>query len=306
MVLQTCNDILFFHNIEKTELDTVLNRLEDYMLLYKNIGSPLVSKETENKEIINTNPNTNPINNIICIKQSEILVEKQSKKSEKPDMNTRIKKLKQEKENIINPFILPKQNDTLFWCLFIAKYGYSEYIQVDRNYGVKELEIKSKVVDYIKANSLKFKETNYKITKILIQEIMSELMTIQKDTSMFCLLAILIYFDMNIIMVEHTSRFLLEFQSNKTEITPTFLIERLENGRYHIKGEQMTVDEIRILKEERICLENFMKPIKPISCYKIYEIEDVLHKIGVLKEGAVEPKMKKNELYELMKENIKW
>jgi hypothetical protein len=135
---------------------------------------------------------------------------------------------------------------------------------------------------------------------------MSELMTIQNETSMFCLLAILVFFDMNVIMIEHTSRFFIEFLSNKTETTPVFLIQRDEKRRYHIKCDPITVDEIKILKEERLCLENFMKPIKPISSYKVNEIEEILQKIGVFKEGEKDLKMKKQDLYELLKKNVVW
>jgi hypothetical protein len=303
------SNILFFHNIEKTELDPLIERMDEYMLLYKNIGTPFVSdSEKETIEQPTILPLSTQINNIICLKQPEISIKNIEKHQENPQPNidTRIKKIQEENRNTINPFLLPKQKDTLFWCLFIAKYGYNEYIQVQRNYGMKELEIKTQVINFIKENPTKLKETNYKITKILMQEIMSELMTSQTDTTMFCFLSILIFFDMNIIMVEDTGHFLLEFFSNTTETVPTFLIQKDKHGKYHIKEEAITADEIHILKEERLCLENFMKPIKPISSYKICEIEVILYKIGVLKEGAVTSKMKKQELYDLMKENVHW
>ena len=305
MVLQTCNDILHFQGIEKNNIDVVLKRLDDYMLVYKNIGSPFVLEQKEKDIHIIDEKKINPINNIECIKESELVLPI----IENPpviNIDKRIQILKQENQNTINPFILPKQKDTLFWSLFIAKYGYAEYIQVDRNYGMKELEIKSQVANFLKANPTRMKDTNYKVTKILIQEIMSELMTIQKETSMFCLLAIIVFFDMNIIMIEHTSRFLVEFQSNNTETTPTFLIQRDDKGRYHIKCDPITIDEIKVLKEERLCLENFMKPIKPISSYKVNEIEEILQKIGVFKEGEKDLKMKKQDLYELLKKNVVW
>jgi len=36
-------------------------------------------------------------------------------------------------------YIEPRQHDTLFWCLYIIHHGYDDYMQIDRNYGVKEI-----------------------------------------------------------------------------------------------------------------------------------------------------------------------
>ena len=91
--------------------------------------------------------------------------------------------------------ISPKKSDTLFWCLFVIHFGYDEYIEVDRNYGVKELEIKKLVGQYISANPYKIKNSNIKFTKASVQEVLSELLTSQKDTSINCLIALLVYYN---------------------------------------------------------------------------------------------------------------
>jgi hypothetical protein len=96
--MQTINEILFFQNVEKTNIDLVLNRLEEYMLLYKNIGSPFINEEIEieiktekEKENISikieekivsiSEPTPTPItvqvNNIQCLKEA-IIETKQS------------------------------------------------------------------------------------------------------------------------------------------------------------------------------------------------------------------------------------
>ena len=58
------------------------------------------------------------------------------------------KKVVQEEKPVIKKkvveYIVPKQQDSLFWCFFICAFGYDEYVMVNRNYGVKELEIKQK------------------------------------------------------------------------------------------------------------------------------------------------------------------
>ena len=93
-----------------------------------------------------------------------------------------------EQETFVEPrvqrsLITPRQPDTLFWCLYIIRHGYNDYLQIDRNYGVKELEEKQHILEFVKENKVNMKNTNYKITNVAIQEIMSELMTQQKQTS---------------------------------------------------------------------------------------------------------------------------
>jgi len=198
---------------------------------------------------------------------------------------------------ISEELISPKQNDTLFWCLFIIHYGYDEYIEVDRNYGVKELEIKKKIGYFITSNPHKMKSTNYKITKIAVQEILSELLTSQKDTSMNSLLAILVYYNINLIMVNSTKLLMLEFISNKDveNQLPTYVIYKDTYGKYSLKTEPLTKDQVDDLKNKTICLDSYLKPLKAISNYKVEELETLAKKMGLFESGK---KYKKTDLYQ--------
>lgn len=202
-------------------------------------------------------------------------------------------------ENIISP----TQKDTLFWCIFILHFSYNEYLQVNRNYGIKELEIKQTVIEYLNQNPGVLKQTNYKITKASIQEISSEFLTSQKDTSMLCFIAMISYFKMNIIMVDSTNRFMLEFISNKDENLPTYVLYKDSYGKYKVNIEPILTDTINNMKNTLISLENYMKPLKPASNYKIDELVGLAMKLGIYNENA---KIKKNELYQQIYEICKW
>lgn len=202
-------------------------------------------------------------------------------------------------ENIIAPI----QKDTLFWCIFILHFGYNEYLQVNRNYGIKELEIKQKVIEYLNQHPGVLKQTNYKITKASVQEILSEFLTSQKDTSILCFIAMISYFKMNIIMVDSTNRFMLEFLSNKDENLPTYVLYKDGYGKYKVNIEPITNDNIINMKNTLICLENYMRPLKSASNYKIDELVELAMKLGIYNENA---KIKKNELYEQICEICKW
>lgn len=202
-------------------------------------------------------------------------------------------------ENIISPI----QKDTLFWCIFILHFGYNEYLQVNRNYGIKELEIKQKIIEYLNKNPGILKQTNYKITKASVQEILSDFLTSQKETSMLCFIAMISYFKMNIIMVDSTNRFMLEFISNKDEDLPTYVLYKDGYGKYKVNIEQLNHDNINNMKNTLICLENYMKPLKTVSNYKIDDLIDLARKLGICNENM---KYKKNDLYEHICEICKW
>jgi hypothetical protein len=281
-----CNKILFFSNKEIV-LDELLENLEKYMMTMKNsqkhivmppLKTPLPVKDEKTIESIQPIqkidvPPVDPPREIISAKEAS------------------------------NPFIMPFHRDTLFWCLYIAHYGYNDYIVVERNYGLKELEVKSLVAEFLKANPAVLKSTNYKITKTATQEILSDLLTTQKETDMNCLLAIISYFHINIIMIDNTERILLEFTSEKDEQVPTFLIKKDASKKYHIKMTPLSTDEIQEIKSNKICLENYMKPMKPASAYKVADLETIAKNVNI---DISQKKYKKNELYELIYNTIQW
>lgn len=70
---------------------------------------------------------------------------------------------------------IPEQDDTLFWCLFIHKFGKEEYNLIGSKYKNYEIKEKMKIVEYLNENKNVLKRM--KITKTATQEIMGKLMT---------------------------------------------------------------------------------------------------------------------------------
>jgi hypothetical protein len=194
---------------------------------------------------------------------------------------------------IQNDYISPKLPDSLFWCIYIAANGYDEYLEIHRNYGVKELEIKKNVADMVKETPSVFKLTNYKMTKVSIQEILSELLTSQKETSMISLIAIIIFYKVNIVLLNPTTKCVLELISNKDSELPYYVLIK----------EELSKEDIEVRKEEWFCLESYLKPLKPISSYKAEELITISKKLAI---HDSEEKLKKPELYEKISEYAKW
>ena len=104
-------------------------------------------------------------------------------------------------------------------------------------------------------------------------------------------------------MVDSTNRFILEFISNKDENLPTYVLYKDSYGKYKVNIEPILTDTINNMKNTLISLENYMKPLKPASNYKIDELVGLAMKLGIYNENA---KIKKNELYQQIYEICKW
>jgi len=262
---------LFFNNA-----DVTLEEMQQFMLTKNNCQAvlekiiPIVESAIETKSI-------NILNNIPIIK-------------------TPIPEKKEESTSF-----LPRQQDTLFWCIFIIVNGFNEYNEIQRNYGVVELEIKKKIADYLKDNSSNMKQTNYKITKIKIQEIMSELLTSQKMTSYECLLAMCVFYKINIAIIFSNDKIMTEFISSNDEETPFYILNKDSYGKYKVDTVKKSWKEIQEMKQTRVCLDNYLKPMKSISNYTIPNLEELATKLGVF---DVTNKYKKQELYELINNTI--
>lgn len=283
---------LFFIRRPFKGLTSILMNLQQYMFILNN--TPLIINQQETTPTVSglINAHTTTV---------DIVTTDNDKSVESTVMDERMVDALEVKP-IVEEYITPKLNDSLFWCLYIAINGYDEYLQIQRNYGVKELEIKKSVAELVKTKANLFKLTNYKVTKASIQEILSELLTSQKDTSMLCLIAMIIYYNINVILVNATNKLMVEFISNKDNDLPTYVL-RKQDKQYSINIEPITPARLTIMKETMICLENYTKPLKPISNYKADDLMDLAKKMGLYNDAE---KLKKPDLYEKISEHMKW
>jgi hypothetical protein len=278
---------IFFIKKEHLNLNNVLNVLRDFMF----------TKITQTAILLRSN---------LMIK--DVLIKKDL--IENIDFSEPVKNTLTEthvpeppKDKPIELLVSPSQRDTLFWCLFIIHFGFGEYTEVNRNYGVKELEVKKHIGEFIAANPSKMKNTNVKITKAGVQEILSEFLTSQKDTSINCMMALLVYYNFNLIMVNSTELLMLEFKADKDAELPTYVVYKDAYGKYSTKIEPLTNEEIEEMKNKMICLESYMKPLKSIVNYKVEDLEILAKKMGIYEENK---KYKKTDLYQEISEACAW
>lgn len=195
------------------------------------------------------------------------------------------------------PYITPKQRDTLFWSLFIGQYGYIDYDRITFNEGVKKLEVHQKIVDTLRQNPTRWKQVNQKITKVAIEEVYSDLLTNIKKSSLDNILAYACYFQKNIFIVHMQQKSYWDIQYE--EANETIVLHLDGDNCFHIQPE-CSVEEIQQLKNNRISLESYSKPLRPLSFYKVNQLQEMASSLHM------DYAMKKQDLYESILHQIKW
>lgn len=195
---------------------------------------------------------------------------------------------------VIETMIYPEKTDNLFWSIYISMYGYETYHLIERRYQNAELEEKQKIVDFIKKNPSEMKNSSCKITKINMQEIMSDILT-NKKIELSVLPALAMFYNKRIIIVQgEQPGFYLEFYPIALENNTNQVILLIKNKKkdYGVDLE-ITPEKIMTIETNMMKFQHHEKPLKAISNYKVDELEKIAEKLNI----DISKKYKKQELY---------
>jgi hypothetical protein len=167
--------------------------------------------------------------------------------------------------------------DSLFWCLYISKYGHSEYESIGHGYSNIEIAEKQKIIEYVRKNSGITK------TKVMAQEIMSDLMT-NKRTTLSVLPAFAAFYNKRIVITKQ-NKFYIDMRTNN-EFDTLYLVKN-ERGNY---GIDYTIPNLT----KQIQLNSYDKPLNAISTYKIGDLNELALRVGI----DTIKKRNKSELYQ--------
>jgi hypothetical protein len=104
----------------------------------------------------------------------------------------------------------PKQNNSLFWCIYIQVHGLDEYKSIKTGFSNIEFNERSKIMNFIRENPHIISKSNFKITQIMLKELMSGLLSDVK-TSVLSLYLYALYYKKNIYLVNYEKNTYLEF-----------------------------------------------------------------------------------------------
>ena len=215
--------------------------------------------------------------------------------------------------------IYPKHDDTLFWCAYIAKYEYGDYLAIGTKYKNKEIEKKQELINMIRKTPTMLKGGTRKITNVAIQEILAELM-IDKKTSMQSFYAICVLYKLQVFMVDVcTNTYMnigVEDSNDKFIVYRSESLNSVSSKSDHNMGRRQpskdgmysidlytTQSKIDKITADMLEIESGPKPIKGISSYKVDELEAMANKLGICFSDT---KMKKSELYALILNKCEW
>jgi hypothetical protein len=190
--------------------------------------------------------------------------------------------------------LTPTQADSLFWCIYIAIHKYEEYLMIHNKHNMLELEWKQKLSKQITECPSKLKQSNHKVTKANIQEILSDFMTAPYNTNMLCVIAITVYYNIHIIIMNSTNNMRMEFLTDTLPVD-TYIIYKNERNNYSICPEPASADELARIRNSSFLIENNEKPLKSIGSYKVDELIQYAKLFGVYNDHE---KYKKNELHD--------
>jgi len=305
-----------FYNDNKFDIPESIERLEKYCLSNEKIMSlkkkdeilenifPQKSPENKSPEKKEGKNSPENLENILSPKvfENKNPEKKEGKNSPENLENNFPQKNPENKKEEKGKWFYPKQNDTVFWCIFSFVHGFDEYNEIGHSYGNIMLEEKMKIVEFIKKTPKILKESNVKITNMGIQEVISEFM-VDNTTSFHGIAALAIYYKIQIYLIHPEKNIYLKFlDSSECDCDKQCFIYYDTYARGQIKY------KIPISKMESpnldsmVCLESHLKPFRPATHYKIDDLVNISQKIGFV----YETRMKKNDLYNKLTELCAW
>lgn len=204
------------------------------------------------------------------------------------------KKQQQPNKNIVedNKLYIPNNNDSLFWCYFIIKYGFFNYDLINKSEFIEEKKEKIKIIEKIRSNKDIIKSRKWKLNALeenLVEDKPLLLSTflcccfldninivIKKDN---CIYSQIIDNSKNISLIEYdsnTKKFGLYLKENKKDIIEKYL-------------------------KDLFIITNINKKIQAQSNYKVKEIKEICNKLQISLVNTIGKPYKKSELYEMVK-----
>jgi hypothetical protein len=270
-----------FYSCNKFDNATQVENLNKYMLTSQSylVLKNLVKSEEPAVEIIKDNPEKPPpIRESIPMSKS--IIKDPSASSD-------------------NSLFYPQKENSLFWCIYSACYGVDEFHMIGSRYQNRELDEKQKIIQFIKQNPKKLKESNHKVTNIMIQELLSALM-IQKMASLQDCIAYSIFYNKRIYVVKNAMYFIYRSTETETYSCENTIVIYCKNDKEYGLDLEVNEEKIDHIVNAKIRIFNAEKPLKSLSEYKIPDLEKMALILGIPTYG------KKKELYDSIVEKCNW
>jgi hypothetical protein len=234
------------------------------------------------------------VDEIIASLTNELRIEPDTHGSDSDDDTPRAALQQPETKTIHQlPSVKPCQ-DPLFWSIYRAIHGPSEYARVAKN-GNVEMDEKRKTMEAFHriGSKVASQQMNLKFTKAGSVRMSDELLTKPK-TPITCIPMYCLYYECSIYIVNSQRKTILSFVNDSaSQRILLYTNPDTKNPMYYIDTEEQ-LHTLEYLCMHYVCLESAEKPFKAASHYKMTDLELMASMVGM----EILPKTKKNELYE--------
>lgn len=192
-----------------------------------------------------------------------------------------------EVKKIANPFFIPRQKDTLFWCFYILVNGIDKYENLNVINIVVEKTLK---IEYVER--LRLKKDLLKMHKCGALLHLENSLVNEQKIDMKTFIALCILENINVLYVKRNCYFELEMNSQSTVQIIHFFPEKHKFG--------LEVNSFKVIEYRNALYQitNVEKPIKAISSYKSEELVEIGEKLGLETKKADGKTMLKKDIYE--------
>ena len=271
--------------------------LQDYMFTSKNINR-------YTKHIIHfNNENITPKSSLKHIEETnkKETFDKVEETNNKPKVKKTIdiKEIKHHnqtnKVKVKETMYRPRQKDSLFWCFYILKYGFSNYeMEINNQYFVVEKNQKFKYIELLRKNKDLLKLHKIKPLTQLEDDLANKDKISPKTFFALCVLE-----NINVLLVD--KRKVYELLINDSPIN---IVHRNNETYYHSIELDVTEEMCNKYRETYYKLTNFDTTLKGIGSYKLQELTELCQKLNINiedhKHKTLKQKMTKKDIYELL------
>ena len=299
--------------------EAIITNLQDYMFTSDNISRftkhmiPIGLKPTQKKhyeepvtknieEKLVTKPITKPVTKPVTknIEEKPIPENIEEKLVTKPVIQVPPKpKFISKKETIYRP----RQKDSLFWCFYILKNGFSNYeMEINNQYFVVEKTEKFKYIELIRKN-----KDILKIHKIKPLTELEDDLANKDKISVKTFFALCVLEDINVLLVD--KRKILEITCKDIDHEhPVNIIHRNSKTYEHHIELDVTPIMVQQYRDTYYTMSSFDATIKSMGSYKLDELTELCKKLNInidsnekcSNEKPSKKKIGKKDIYELL------
>ena len=293
--MSTSNTRLNNHKMNN-KIYNVVECLQDYMFTSANLARynkdvyvPAALNKKSNTQDFNYNDSHNTHAKVIKTPVIRTPVIKTQDKT--PVFNTNIYK--------------PMKKDSLFWCFYILKYGFSKY---EMDIGSQHFLIE-KTEKYANIDLLRTKENKdlLKINKIKPLSDLEDDLANKERISIKTFFALCVIEKMNILLVDNRKI----YQSINNDSAIINVIHRNSKTYEHHIELNVSNDAITEFREKYYNVSGFDKALKSMTAYKVDELQDICKQLNInILENAKDTvnakpkKLTKKDIYELIVQNF--